>query len=180
MSTSTMQNKFIELYESEADAIFRFCLLRLSDREQATDIMQETFARLWQEMEIGKKIANVRAFIFTVAHHLIIDWYRKKKSLSLEGMVNEENGDESFEPSFASINSKIELELEAEGRYLLENINKLAKSYRKAVYLRFVKGLTPPEIGIILKLSANAVSVRINRGLEQLRKITGYSKKNSR
>jgi len=172
-----MHNKFSELYETEADAIFRFCLLRLSDRDQATDIMQETFARLWQEMEIGKKIANVRAFIFTVAHHLIIDWYRKKKSLSLEGMVHEENGDDTYEPSLVIADSKVELELEAEGRYLLENIDKLTSSYRKAVYLRFVKGLTPPEIGSILKLSANAVSVRINRGLEQLRKITGYSKR---
>ncbi|MGH7249871.1 MAG: RNA polymerase sigma factor, partial [Minisyncoccia bacterium] len=66
--------------------------------------------------------------------------------------------------------------LAAEGRYLLDKINELSPTFKEPVYLRFVEGLSPPEIGIILGISANAASVRVNRGILELRKITGYNK----
>ena len=68
------------------------------------------------------------------------------------------------------------IEFGPEGRYLLEKINELTPSSRHPIYLRFVEGLSPGEIGEILEISANAASVRINRGLEELRKKTGYNK----
>jgi len=69
----------IYIYKADSDAIFRFCLVRVSDREQAMDITEETFLRLWKSLLDGKEILNNKAFLFTLARHLIIDWYRKKK-----------------------------------------------------------------------------------------------------
>lgn len=171
MNRDSLQSKFSETYERESDAIFRFCLVRVSDREQALDLVQETFSRHWKALLAGKPMTNERAFLFTIAHNLIIDWYRKKKSLSLEGMGNPDS-DEPFEPPQEG--ASVSLELEAEGRFLVDAIGKLGASYRQPVYLRYVEGLSPPEIGKILGISTNAASVRINRGLEELRKITGY------
>jgi RNA polymerase sigma-70 factor (ECF subfamily) len=164
-------HKFKEIYDTESDAIFRFCLVRVSNRDQALDIMQETFLRLWQNMLADKEILNHRAFLFTVAHHLIIDWYRKKKSISLDSMTNKEDG---FDPE-DEMTTVGNLQLKAEGRYLLEMIQKLSPTYKQAVYLRFVEDLSPPQIAEILSVSENAASVRINRGLEELRKIAGYN-----
>lgn len=168
----SLQTTFNSTYETESDAIFRFCLVRVSDREQALDLVQETFSRLWTTLASGKIMSNSRAFLFTVAHRLIIDWYRKKKSLSLEGLGNEESGesfDQADEASFG-----INLEMGTEGRFLLEKVNELNDSYRQAVFLRFAEGMSPPEIGKVLGISANAASVRINRGIRELRKLTGY------
>ena len=81
---------FEKTYTDESDAIFRFCLVRVSNREQALDLTQETFLRLWQSLSQDKEIANARAFLFTVAHNLVIDWYRKKKSVSLDSMMYQE------------------------------------------------------------------------------------------
>lgn len=163
---------FNQTYEAEADAIFRFCLVRVSDREQALDLVQETFSRLWTTLTSGKEMSNSRAFLFTVAHRLIIDWYRKKKSLSLESMSNEESGESYDQADEATL--AVNLELGSEGRFLLEKIKELNPSYRQAVFLRFAEGLSPPEIGEILGISANAASVRINRGIRELRKLSGY------
>lgn len=162
---------FKAIYEAESDAIFRFCLIRVSDREQALDITQETFTRLWQSMEKGDTILNNRAYLFTVAHRLIIDWYRKKKSVSLDAMVDEETGVEYDPPDQAAADN---LELASEGRYLLDKIKELSPGHRQAVYLRYVEGLSPQEIGDILGISSNAASVRVNRGLDELRNKTGY------
>jgi RNA polymerase sigma factor (sigma-70 family) len=135
--------------------------------------MQETFLRLWKTLLEEKDVDNSRAFLFTIAHRLIIDWYRKKKSISLDGMMT--NNDMPFDlPDEKTINN---IEFGAEGRYLLDKINELGATNRDPVYLRFAEDLSPEEIGKILEISTNAASVRINRGLEELRKLTGYENK---
>ncbi|KND48371.1 MAG: RNA polymerase sigma factor [Parcubacteria bacterium C7867-002] len=173
MSTNphTIQATFNTIYAEQSDAIFRFCLVRVSDRDQALDLTQETFTRFWQSLVQGKEMTHTRAFLFTIANHLIIDWYRKKKPVSLEGLAGPED-EEGYEP--VQENAKMNIEMEAEGRYVLDAIQKMGPSYRQSVYLRYVEGLSPPEIASILNLSTNAVSVRINRGLEELRKLVGY------
>ena len=173
MSTNahTTQATFNTIYAEQSDAIFRFCLIRVSDRDQALDITQETFTRFWQSLVQGKEMIHTRAFLFTIANHLIIDWYRKKKPVSLEGLAGPED-EEGYEP--VQENAKMNIEMEAEGRYVLDAIQKMGPSYRQSVYLRYVEGLSPPEIASILGLSTNAVSVRISRGLEELRKLVGY------
>ena len=170
-----MENNIIEtfkkIYEEQSDGIFRFCLVRVSNREQALDITQDTFLRLWKTLSEEKTVENSRAFLFAIAHNLIIDWYRKKKSISLDKMLDYEN------TSFDVLDEKTtdNINLGAEGRFLLEKINELSPTYRDPVYLRFVENLLPQEIAKILNISANVAGVRINRGLEELRQITGYN-----
>ena len=166
-----IKHTFEAIYEKESDSIFRFCLTRVSDREQALDITGETFLRFWQNLIESKKILNNRAFLFTIARHLVIDWYRKKKSVSFQDIPREDETEE-YNPS-DGMTQEI-LELGAEGRLLLEKINELSPSHKEAVYLRFVEDLSPGEIGDILGISANAASVRINRGLLELREKVGY------
>ena len=62
----SLRKNFILCYNSEVDAVLRFCLVRVRDREQALDIVQETFARMWQTLYKGEKISNERAFLFTI------------------------------------------------------------------------------------------------------------------
>ncbi len=171
METSTTEI-FKKIYNEESDSIFRFCLIRVSNREQALDITQETFLRLWKSLLEDEKILNNRAFLFTVARHLIVDWYRKKKSTSLDALM-----DNKTKP-FDVIDEKMtnEIEVGAEGRYLIDKINELSPDFRDPVYLRFVENLLPQEIAAILNISANTASVRITRGLEELRKKAGYNK----
>jgi len=170
-----MKHTFEKIYEKESDAIFRFCLMRVSDREQAIDITEEVFLRLWQNILKSEKILNERAFLFTVARNLIIDWYRKKKSIPFRDMEDANSSEEEsgYDPS-DDMTTNI-LETGAEGRYLLDKINELTDTYKQPVYLRFVEDLSPGEIGKILGISENAVSVRINRGLLELRKKAGYN-----
>ena len=167
-----LTKKFESVYAIESDAIFRFCVLRVSNREIALDIAQETFLRFWQSLQKDKDILSNRAYLFTIAHRLIIDWYRKKKSLSLDKMIDNEDGADYEVEDQMSTEEK--LESGAEGRFLIEKINELEPSYRHPLYLRYVEDLSPCEISEIMGISVNAASVRINRGLMELRKITGY------
>jgi RNA polymerase sigma-70 factor (ECF subfamily) len=169
--SSSIEQQFKEIYERDSDMIFRFCATRISDREQALDVVQDTFMRLWKTFQQGEKVDNTKAFLFTVAHRLIIDWYRKKKSLSLDEMDNEDG--EAYEPVEDGI--KIDIENNSEARFVLDKINELNSGNRTVLHLRYIEGLSPPEIASILGISTNATSVRINRALAELKKITGYN-----
>ncbi len=181
MDIQPLNRRFTKIYQNHADAIFRFCLLRVADREQALDITEETFVRLWQTF-IGQRgneeVNNPKAFLLTVAQRLIIDWYRKKKTLSLDNLfAGDDDTEKQNEPADVTTT---DLNIAAEGRFILERLNDLDEIDKNVIRLRFVEGLSPPEIGAMLGISANATSVRINRGLKRLRNLTGYGLETSR
>lgn len=166
------QEEFQQVYQAESDAVFRFCLLRTSNHDLALDLTQDTFMRFWDTLCKDKKIKNCRAFLFAVARNLVIDWYRKKKSVSLESLLIEGSEDKN-----ELLSSAAGIEIEAEAKYLVRRINALDETYRDAVYLRCVEGLKPKEIAEVIGESANVVSVRINRGLRILREQMHYNEK---
>lgn len=161
-----VESIFAEIYSKESDAIFRFCLLRTSDRDVALDFTQDTFMRFWNSLVLEKDIKNHRTFLFTIARNIIIDWYRKKKAFSLETML--ENAANDGRSSFQLVSTS-DVEIEVEADFLIRKIRELPEPYSNAVYLRCVEELKPREISEILGESANVISVRISRGLEQLR-----------
>lgn len=150
---------FDECYEEYADALFRFCFVKTSNRDIALDLSQEIFIRLWDQLVEGKAIENPRAFLYTVARNLVIDYYRKKKSDSLDAL---DEAGRQFEAGDSS-------SVTAEYREALAAINRLPEPYREVVHLRYVEDLPPREIALILGESVNTVSVRITRGMQELR-----------
>ena len=177
METKRKKMHFEEIYAKEADGLFRFCHIRISDRDQALDIVQESFMELWKAMVNAVIIKHERAFLFTVARNRIIDWYRKSKSLSLDKMIedSEDEGSTPFLPKDEKAHGHIVAS--AEARHAIEAIDRLRPEYREAVYLRLVEDLPPREIAEILGISTNAASVRIFRGVQLLQEALGIKEK---
>src|SRR3989344_1290409 len=158
---------FTKAYDEYADAIFRHCYFRLSDRERAKELMQETFIRTWDYMlKRNERIENLRAFLYKTANNLVIDEYRKARgNQSLETM--EENG---FQPgNDESVTDEVSVKLDSER--VLKVIKEVDIKYRQAVIMRYIDDLSPKEMAKITGESQNNISVRINRGIKQLREI---------
>ncbi len=157
------EKQFLEVYKQNADAIFRYCLMRVSERELAKDIAQDTFTKVWQYAGKGEKITNLRAFLFTTARNLIIDQYRKKKVSSLDSLMEEgfDVGVEIEQGLFDKI----------DGARAMAFIGSIPDKYRDAIYMQYVEGLSVKEIAEITGESENNISVRIHRGLQKLRSI---------
>ena len=174
MSIDDDKKRFTDIYNQESDSLFRFCLLRVSDREKALDLTQESFTRLWSSFSLGKRVDNPRALLYRVARNLIIDWYRRIKPVSLESLSGADE-DREFDPP--DQRATVKIEVDAESRRVLSMLGRLESQYQEVIYLRFVEDLSPKDIAEILRLNTNTVSVRITRGMEALRKIIGISKK---
>jgi RNA polymerase sigma-70 factor (ECF subfamily) len=162
MKERSLKEAFLGSFDSYSDAIFRFCLMKTSNKELAEDFTQETFMRYWQSLREGKTMTNPRSYLYTIANNMIIDWYRKKKSVSLDAL--EETGFEAEALSMLGADS------ESEVKGILDAITELDAKDTEVVLLRFVEGLDPKDIAEILEESANVVSVRINRAIEKVQK----------
>lgn len=162
---NSLQKQFVESYDEFADDIFKHCFFRVSDRELALDMMQETFTKVWKYVSSGKDIHNIRAFLYKVANNIVIDYYRKKKEVSLEKM--EERSEVPFQIEDTGSGERI-LE-ESEIKIITEWIGKIDEPYKQAVTLRYIDGLSIDEIAEIVGESNNNVSVRINRGVKKLK-----------
>ncbi len=88
MDQDNQEKIFIESFSEYGDAIFRFCMMKVSNVELAEDMTQEVFTRYWQYVRDGKTMTNTRSFLYTIANNMAKDWYKKKKSYSLD----EKNG----------------------------------------------------------------------------------------
>jgi RNA polymerase sigma-70 factor, ECF subfamily len=162
MNQSSLKESFLQSFDAYSDAIFRFCLVKTSNKEMAEDLTQETFMRYWLSLKDGKAMTNTRSFLYTIANNLVIDWYRKKKASSLE--VLEENG---YEPPDTGTPSALG---NAQWHEVLEVIQDLEDKDREVLLLRYVEGLDPKDIAEITQETANAISVRINRAIEKVQK----------
>ena len=154
---------FLEIYEAHADAIFRHCYFKVSDRELAQDMTQQAFMQLWTYMQSGKDIEKPKSLLYRIAGNLVIDWYRKKKSESLEHLA--ESG---FDPSDTRGE---DIEQTAEFKNVLKHLSQISPEEQNLILWRFVEDLSPKEIAEILEERENTVSVRIHRAIERLKVI---------
>jgi RNA polymerase sigma-70 factor (ECF subfamily) len=163
MEGPEVKKGFEEAYDEHSDSVFRRCLFKVSDREVAKDITQETFVRLWDYFSSGEDIKNPKALAFRIANNLIIDHYRKKSSDSLD--IMQEAG---FDPSG---DEDEQIVFSADKDFAIKIISSLPDMYREVIMLRFVDEMTPQEIAEIVGESENVVSVRIHRGLKKIQVI---------
>lgn len=164
MDQDNQEKIFIESFSEYGDAIFRFCMMKVSNVELAEDMTQEVFTRYWQYVRDGKTMTNTRSFLYTIANNMAKDWYKKKKSYSL---------DEKMEYGVMLKDNSAGPDIMAEYQEVLETIKDLEEKDREVLMLKYVEGLDPKDIAEILNETANAISVRLNRATKRLQQKLG-------
>lgn len=162
------EKEFLAAYDEHSTALFRFLTMKIADREVARDLTQEAFTRAWDYRQGGGIIREWKPFLFRTAYNLVVDVYRKKRSVSLDVLID----DQGFAVSDDSADEK-QMVVRAEMSLVRKGIDQLDETYRDIILLRYTEDLPPKEIARITGLSENVVSVRIHRGLEKLRTILG-------
>ncbi|HVW66112.1 MAG TPA: RNA polymerase sigma factor [Candidatus Peribacteraceae bacterium] len=161
--SASVEQEFLTAYDQYADAIFRHCYFRVFDRERGKDLMQEVFMRAWEYLCKGEKVLNMRAFLYRIANNLIVDESRKRKETSLEKL--QEEGFDPGKDETPRMHSRIE------HSRVIKKLGGLDDHYRDIIIMRYINDLSPSEIAEVTGESANTVSVRIYRGLKQLRSL---------
>lgn len=137
--------------------ILRYCKRHCARLEQAEDLTQETFLKLFQNLPGYRGRRKFRSYLYTIANHLCIDESRKIKACPLE---NEEN--------IRSERDEVRrIEDEAELNYLLAA---LSEEQREAVLLRFGAQLRFKEIAKVMGCNLRTAQSRVRHALKIMKK----------
>lgn len=161
MRKEQYQTAFLEVYDKWGDAVFRLCLSKTSNREEAKDLTQEAFTKSWEYLiREDRDVDNLKAFVFTVARNLIKDYYKKKKPILEKDLPPGTMEAISINETATTL---------SEARIMLAALATLPTQYREVIQLHIIEGFPITEIADILEEKPNTISVRLKRGLEKMR-----------
>ena len=156
--TVSEYNKCVDLHSS---AIFRFALKQLRNPDEAKEIVQITFEKLWMKREMVQ-IDTAKSYLFTTAYHSMVDSWRAQKPTEDIQQLSPSKHPVSDNTSYSGLMEVLEKALE-----------QISQIQRTVILLRDYEGYSYAEIGEITGLNEAQVKVNIFRGRQALKEIIG-------
>lgn len=144
-----------ECVNQYADNVFRFIVKNIRHVEDARDVVQCAYEKLWQKRN-EVEIKGAKSYLFTIAYHEMIDHIRRNKRYTLPGIVPDDI-------------SHVNHGRAGSHRLLEEALGILNETQRSLVMLKDYEGYSYQEIGEITGLNESQVKVYLHRARLQLR-----------
>lgn len=147
--------EYNECVKTFSDNVYRFILKNLRHEEDARDVVQSAFEKMWKNRN-EVEFSTAKSYLFTIAYHQMIDHIRKIKKVHLRDEFNEG----------ASVSSKPFNNVKKVLERALATLNDIQRSL---VLLKDYEGYSYQEIGQITALSETQVKVYLHRARVQLK-----------
>ncbi|MBT4775809.1 MAG: RNA polymerase sigma factor [Crocinitomicaceae bacterium] len=134
--------------------LFRYVVKCLRSSEDANDIVQEAYEKLWTNRK-KVPLTKAKSWLFTTAHNMIINHTRKRKALLMEDQ-------KCIEPSVNEHSYELR-------DLITQALESLPDVQRQIILLRDLEGYNYKEIGEILQLNESQVKVYLFRGRQKIR-----------
>lgn len=151
----------ITAYALYKQKLCAYAFFKTHNRALTEDLVQDTFIKTWNYLVKHGEVQSMKAFLYHVLTHLIIDEYRKSKPTSLDVLC-----EKGFDPA---THGHERLPHMLDGKKAADLIALLPPRYQTIVRMRFLEGLSIKEIGELTGQSSNTVTVQSHRGLNRLR-----------
>ena len=160
-----MSRELEQTYRRERPRLLGLIRSRIADPEEAEDILQEVFSQAVRNLNAGEVIDNLLGWLYTAARNRIIDWYRRRKPVSLQAGSSLE---ELLADTGLPLEKRFLLSLVIEA--LIESIEDLSEPQRQVVIMQAIEGRTFREISELTGTSINTLIARKRYALRFLRK----------
>jgi RNA polymerase sigma-70 factor (ECF subfamily) len=167
------QEAFGQLVSTYEKQVYNLALRMVGNREDAADLTQEAFLRVWRGLDNYKADAAFSTWLYRLTSNVCIDFLRRekrRKTVSLTFL--DEDHDEAVELSIPDPAAGPEqLAIETESRETMAAaMDELDVEFRQILTMRVINGLSYDEIGDALDLRPGTVKSRLSRAREKLRK----------
>jgi RNA polymerase sigma-70 factor (ECF subfamily) len=167
-NTEEAFNILVQRYKNPlTNFVFRF----LGDYESCADVVQETMIKVYRYKDTYSSVAKFSTWIYTIAGNLARTEYKRQRRRNIfsindygEDHTTYDLPDESYRPDVIT-DSGIKDEI------IQKALMKVKETYREAVILRDIQGLSYEEISEILGMNEGTIKARINRGRAQLQEL---------
>jgi RNA polymerase sigma factor (sigma-70 family) len=143
--------------------LFRFALRFLGNEEEAKDVVQDVFIKVWNGRHQTKEVHNWEAWCMRVTRNLSLDRIRLMNRKSTRPI------EDSYELHHADLTPHESTEIGESMIKIAEMIAALPEKQRQVIHLRDVEGYTYQEICDILELDMNQVKVNLFRARNAVR-----------
>jgi RNA polymerase sigma-70 factor (ECF subfamily) len=168
MNLEAFQNRVLPV----KNKLFRFALKFLGNEEEAKDVVQEVFIRVWNGREQMNEVQNWEAWCMRITKNLSLDRIRsisRKQTQPIE---------ESYNVRVESLSPHESAEVQENMNRINQFIAALPEKQRQIIHLRDVEGYSYNEICEIMELDMNQVKVNLFRARnavrEKLMKVNAY------
>lgn len=162
--------RYGELVRRYKSLVTTYCYSRVSQRETAEDLAQETFVRGFQALSHLKKPSAFSGWLLSIAHNVCIDHLRNKsRTVPLEVYSVKDSQGEIILENKKDPGVMDRLSQEETRHRILSAINSLGEEYRVTLVLRHVNGQSCEEIAETLNISLGTVTSRLSRAHKLLR-----------
>ena len=159
------EKAFDMVFENYSDAVYNFLRKNCHSPEDAEDLLQEIFLKLWIYRENIQPDSSLSSYLFTMARNTLLNYIRDRaKDRLLEVFFNDLELKDSSEE-----NEDDELSC------IIKEINDLAQGMppkRKEVYeLRWINGLSRKEIAEKMEISIVTVDIHLRKAVDYLKSV---------
>lgn len=156
------------------DQLLNFVYRFVGSQEEAEDIVQETFLRVYRKRKAYKRIAKFSTWIYTIAGNLARTELRRRKRRKLYSVTDMGYENKDYEISDEGLSPESHVNEIIQEEIIQKEINKLSPKFREVIVLRDVQELSYEEISKIIKVPIGTVKSRVNRGRLKLQKKLKY------
>ncbi|PTR01558.1 RNA polymerase sigma-70 factor (ECF subfamily) [Mucilaginibacter yixingensis] len=158
-------NAFKLIFEEYYQRLSYFTRTIVGD-EEAEDIVQETFVKLWERADTFDNTTSIKAFLYLTAKNACLNVTRHNKIIKLHETQATEVSEDNL--LFNIIRHEVIGEIRAA-------VDQLPEGYRKVIYLSYFEGKTNQETAEMLNISINTVKTQKLRGFKILREVLKHS-----
>ena len=168
-SPRAIEDEIIELFDHLRDGLLRYVVSLGLGAHDAEDVIQEAFLSLFRHLRLGRSRANLRGWVFRVAHNLALKHRQRAQRRQANGAAAEEALENHVDPA---ANPEEQLAKNQQQRHLLLAFAALSEPDQLCLRLR-AEGLRYREIADVLDMSLGAVAKSLARSMERLMRVDG-------
>lgn len=163
---------FNEIVLRYKDKLINFLFRYTGSREEAEDLAQDTFLKLYKSKHLYKEIAKFSTWFYTIAINIAKTNLRKKKNYSSISISDfDPDNEKDFDLKADVLSPEETAQAGIENQYIQQAINSLDEKFKEVIILRDIQDMDYEEIAEIMKLPLGTVKSRINRGREKLKEL---------
>jgi RNA polymerase sigma-70 factor (ECF subfamily) len=156
-----------DMFESRVlpvkNKLFRFAFRLLGSSDEAKDVVQEVFIKVWNGREQMSQIENMEAWCMRITKNLSLDRIRSRQRRATDTL------EESLDVRQEGLSPLESTEIQESMQRISQLISTLPEKQRQVIHLRDVEGYSYNEICEILELDMNQVKVNLFRARNSVR-----------
>ena len=162
---------FEEIVKRYKDQLVNFAYRFLGDLEEAEDIAQETFLRVFRKKNAYRNVAKFSTWIYTITGNLAKTELRRRKRRKLISLSSLGFEDKDFDLKDTKKGPEESVHELIKDEFIQRAINSLPDKFREVIIFRDIQELSYEEISSIVKIPLGTVKSRVNRGRLKLQEI---------